>query len=135
VAGLLLALVNTSPALAQPANDDFDSATVISAVPFTDSINTADATTAGDDPFCNGNEHSVWYSFTPTQDTPIRADTAGSDYATTLSVYTGSRGALTQVACEPFGGQVTFTASANTTYFFMVASACCGGPGGPWCSG
>jgi hypothetical protein len=130
VAGLLLALVNTSPALAQPANDDFDSATVISAVPFTDSINTADATTAGDDPFCNGNEHSVWYSFTPTQDTPIRADTAGSDYATTLSVYTGSRGALTQVACEPFCGQATSTASANTTYVFMVASACCGGPGG-----
>jgi hypothetical protein len=116
--------------LAPPANDDFDSATVISALPFSDSVSTADATTAGDDPFCNGNEHSVWYAFTPTQDTPIRADTAGSDYATTLGVYTGSRGALSEVACEPFGGQVAFTASANTTYFFMVASACCGNPGG-----
>jgi hypothetical protein len=130
VAGLLLALLNTSPALAQPANDDFDSATVISAVPFTDSINTADATTAADDPFCNGNEHTVWYSFTPTQDLTIRADTSGSDYATTLAVYTGSRGALSQVACASFPAEVTFTASANTTYFFMVASACCGGPGG-----
>jgi hypothetical protein len=130
VAGLLLALLHISPALAQPANDDFDSATVIGALPFTDSISTADATSAGDDPFCNGNEHTVWYSFTPTQDTPIRADTAGSDYATSLGVYTGSRGALSEVACEPFGGQVAFTASANTTYFFMVASACCGNPGG-----
>jgi hypothetical protein len=130
VVGLLLALLNASAALAQPANDDFDSATVISALPFTDSVSTADATTAGDDPFCNGNEHTVWYSFTPTQDTPIRADTVGSDYATTLGVYTGSRGALSEVTCEPFGGQVAFTASANTTYFFMVASVCCGNPGG-----
>ncbi|HEY5990671.1 MAG TPA: hypothetical protein VIV12_30400 [Streptosporangiaceae bacterium] len=130
VAGLLFALLNVSPALAQPANDDFDSATVIPGVPFTDTVSTADATTAGDDPFCNGNEHSVWYAFTPTQDTPIRADTSGSDYATSLGVYTGSRGALSEVTCGSFPGQVAFTASANTTYFFMVASACCGGPGG-----
>jgi hypothetical protein len=130
VAGLLFALLNVPPALAQPTNDDFDSATAISALPFTDSISTADATAAPDDPFCNGNEHTVWYSFTPTQDTPIRADTSGSDYGTTLGVYTGSRGALSEVACEPFGGQVAFTASANTTYFFMVASVCCGNPGG-----
>jgi hypothetical protein len=130
VAGLLFALVNVPPALAQPANDDFDSATVIGSLPFTDSIGTAEATTAFDDPFCNGNEHSVWYSFTPTQSGTIGADTSGSDYDTTLSVYTGSRGALSQVGCASFPAQVTFTASANTTYFFMVASACCGGPGG-----
>jgi hypothetical protein len=119
-----------SPALAQPTNDDFDAATVISGLPFIDSISTVDATTAGDDPFCNGFEHTVWYSFTPTQDVTIRADTSGSDYATSLSVYTGSRGALSQVACASFPAQVTFNASANTTYFFMVASACCGTPGG-----
>jgi hypothetical protein len=130
VAGLLLALLNTSPALAQPANDDFDTPTVISALPFTDTISTVDATQAGDDPLCNGFEHTVWYSFTPTQDTPIRADTAGSDYATSLGVYTGSRGALNQVACASFPAEVSFTATANTTYFFMVASACCGNPGG-----
>jgi hypothetical protein len=115
---------------ALPANDDFDTPTVIGALPFTDSISTADATTAGDDPFCNGNEHTVWYAFTPTQNGIIRADTVGSDYATTLSVYTGSRGALSQVACASSPAQVTFDASANTTYFFMVASACCGNPGG-----
>ena len=128
--GLLLALLSVSPALAQPTNDDFDAATVISGLPFIDSISTVDATTAGDDPFCNGFEHTVWYSFTPTQDVTIRADTSGSDYATSLSVYTGSRGALSQVTCVSFPAQVTFNASANTTYFFMVASACCGTPGG-----
>jgi hypothetical protein len=128
--GLLLALLSVSPALAQPTNDDFDAATVISGLPFIDSISTVDATTAGDDPFCNGFEHTVWYSFTPTQDVTIHADTVGSDYSTTLSAYTGSRGALSQLACASFPAQLTFTASANTTYFFMVASVCCGTPGG-----
>src|SRR6266536_2358707 len=71
VAGLLLTLLNVPPALAQPANDDFDSAAVIGALPFTDSISTAEATTADDDPFCNGNEHTVWYSCTPTQNTTL----------------------------------------------------------------
>jgi hypothetical protein len=130
VVGLLLALANVSPALAQPANDDFDNATVVGALPFTDTVGTADATTADDDPFCNGNEHSVWYAFTPTANTTIRADTVGSNYDTTLSVYTGPRGALSQIACSYFPAQVTLGLSANTTYYFMVASACCGGPGG-----
>jgi hypothetical protein len=44
-------------------------------------------------------------------------------------VYTGSRGALSEVACASSPPEVTFNASANTTYFFMVASAA-GGPGG-----
>jgi len=52
-------------------------------LPFTDFITTFDATTAADDPSCNG--HSVWYSFTPTRDVPVKADTSGSDYATTLT--------------------------------------------------
>src|SRR6266496_217729 len=113
VAGLLLTLLNVPPALAQPANDDFDSAAVIGALPFTDSISTAEATTADDDPFCNGNEHTVWYSFTPTQNERIQADTSGSDYDTTLSVYTGSRGALSQVGCASFPAQVTLDLRAH----------------------
>lgn len=129
VAGLLFALLNVSPAVAQPANDDFDSATVVPSLPFTDTVSTSEATTAFDDPFC-GDAHSVWYSFTPTQSGTVAADTSGSDYTTALSVYTGSRGALSEVACAAFPAQVTFNATANTTYFFMVTSACCGGPGG-----
>jgi hypothetical protein len=129
VAGLLFALLNVPAALAQPANDDFDTPTVISALPFADSISTVDATTAGDDPFCNSSEHTVWYSFTPTRDMQIRADTSSSDYDTNLGVFTGSRGNLNQVACAFFPPQVTFNAAANTTYFFMVGSTF-GVPGG-----
>jgi hypothetical protein len=129
VAGLLFALLNVPAALAQPANDDFDSATVIGALPFSDSTSTVDATVAADDPFCNSSEHTVWYSFTPTRDGLIRADTVGSDHDTNLAVYTGSRGALSEVACAFFPPQVTFNATANTTYFFMVGSTF-GVPGG-----
>jgi hypothetical protein len=108
-------------------NDDFDEATVIASLPFTDNVSTTQATTAADDPDCFGRAHTVWYSFTPTEGVSIEADTFGSDYDTTLSAYTGSRGALTQVACNndfSFGqaSRVRFNASAGVTVSIMVGS-------------
>ena len=109
-----------------PANDDFDSATAITVLPFTSSIDTTEATTAGDDPDCGGNGHTVWYSFTPTTDMSIVADTFGSDYDTTLSVYTGTRGSLTQLACNDdflsLQSRIRFDAAGGTPHFFMVGS-------------
>jgi hypothetical protein len=56
----------------------------------------------------------------------IAADTIGSDYDTTLSVYTGDRSSLSEVACndDAFSSQsrVVFDATAGVTYFFMVGS-------------
>src|SRR3712207_847829 len=100
---LIAPAVLTTKVFAQPPNnDDFDSATIISSLPFSNSINTVEATTAADDPFCAGNGHTVWYSFTPDEDGEVNAfleaNTVGSDYDTTLSVYTGSRGNLEQIA-------------------------------------
>src|SRR3972149_5660917 len=103
-ASLILALAITfagvSPALAAPpSNDDFDFATVVTEpLPFGDAINTLEATTAGDDPDCAGQGPTVWYSFSPSQDMQIQANTIGSDYDTTLSVYVGSRGNLPPIA-------------------------------------
>lgn len=121
---------------ATPANDDFDSATSVGAavLPFTDTLNTGEATTAADDPDCNGNGATVWYVFTPSENIHIGANTFGSDYDTTLSVYTGSRGALTQIACndDSIGNtqsKVKFDAVAGETYYLMIASFA-GGPGG-----
>ena len=130
VAVSVLALFVVAPAVAQPVNDDFDNATVVGALPFSDSISAADATAAPDDPGCIGSDdHTAWYSFTPTSDVRISADTTGSDYSPTLSVYTGSRGALTQIACNFGDTGVAFEAAAGTTYYFMVGS-CCGSAGG-----
>jgi hypothetical protein len=131
---LVLGLSQFSSALAAPpANDDFDDATVIPGLPFTDQIDTSEATTAPDDPDCFGAGPTVWYTFSPNQDMRIAADTFGSDYDTTLSVYTGTRGDLLQIACnddsDSLQSRVVFDAAANETYFFMVG-AFASGPGG-----
>jgi hypothetical protein len=128
-------LLPAAPALAQgtPANDDFNSATIISALPFSDNLDATGATSASDDPTVCGNNGSVWYSFTPSQNEAISANTFGSNYDTVLAVYTGIRGALTPVTCNDDSAgsgqsQVNFIATAGTTYFFMI-SQCCGSGG------
>jgi hypothetical protein len=109
-------------------NDDFANATVISSIPFTKSQDVSSATAASDDPYsCSGSSQSVWYAFTPSTNMRLEANTFGSNYDTTLSVYTGSRGALTQVACNDdangtLQSRVRFDASAGTTYYFMAAA-------------
>lgn len=127
LAALVLGLQASTAVAAPPANDDFDSATVITALPFMDSTDTSEATTAPDDPECAGNGHTVWYAFTAPADVGVQANTFGSDYDTTLSVYTGSRGELTQIACnddaaDSLQSRVRFNATAGVTYFFMVGS-------------
>lgn len=110
-----------------PPNDDFNNPTVIPSMPFTVSQDVTNATTAPDDPFCVGRTQTVWFSFTPTINMRLEANTFGSNYDTTLSVYTGARGALTQLACNDDSNstvqsRVRFDAVAGTTYFFMVSS-------------
>jgi hypothetical protein len=120
-------------ATAVPANDDIGDARVIGSLPFTDNVNTEDATPQPGDPDCVGNGPTVWYRFTPATTTRINANTFGSDYDTSLSVYTGSPGDLTQIACNDdagsFQSSVTFEAEAGETYFIMVGSFS-SGPGG-----
>jgi hypothetical protein len=122
--------------LAIPANDDFDDAVVITTLPFTDNLNTSEATTAADDPadpedpaVCFIGGHTVWYQFTPSEDTRIDATTFGSDFDTGIAVFTGTRGALTLIGCNDdlLTGRnrqsiVGFDAVAGETYFFMVGS-------------
>ena len=116
-------LVRTPP----PPNDDINAATVAAPLPFTASQDTSGATTAPDDPSCIGSAASVWFAFTPPADMTIEADTAGSNYDTTLSVYSGTRGALLHLACNDnadgtLQSRVRVRATAGTTYFFMVAA-------------
>jgi hypothetical protein len=130
-------MLGTSAALAAPpSNDGFNSATVIGSLPFHDALDTTEATLAGSDPDCSGagDTHTVWYSFTPSADVDISANTFGSDYDTTLSAYTGTRTSLIQVACSDdasgtLQSAILFSASAGVTYHLMVASFG-DGPGG-----
>ena len=120
---LMAPVLLTTEVFAQPpSNDDFDNATVISSLPFSDTINTEEATTAADDPSesCFGESHTVWYSFTPDEDVTIHANTLGSEFDTSLSVHTGSRGSLNTLHCST--GPLIFEATAGETYYFMIGS-------------
>jgi PKD repeat protein len=125
-----------SPVPPPPPNDDFDSATAIGGLPFSEWLDTGGATYAGDDPWDCTNNGSVWYAFTPSSDMAIEANTFDSDYDTVLSAYTGTRGALTLVpgACNDdyYGTQsrVSFPVTAGTTYYLLVGFCCGGGSDG-----
>jgi hypothetical protein len=129
----MVGLLPLAAQTAAPANDDFGGATIVQSAPFGTTEDTSGATVAADDPFCAGRSATVWFSFTPSQSTVIQANTFGSNYDTTLSVWTGNRGALNLVACnddsQGLQSNVSFSANAGTTYFFMV-SAFSLGPGG-----
>lgn len=120
-----------------PENDDFDNAKVVSALPYSDAIDTRMATWASDDPSDCWISGSVWYALTPQTNMTIEANTVGSDYDTSIAVYTGERGALVEVpdccARDYYEEQdmASFQATANTTYYFMVGRCCEeGGHGG-----
>jgi hypothetical protein len=125
---MVLSLLGGQAAFAAPpSNDNFNGATVISSLPFGDSLDTTEATRANNDPDCSGGDgHTVWYVFTPSADTDVTANTFGSDYDTTLSAYTGPRNSLNQVACNDDSGStqslILFRALAGTPYHLMVAS-------------
>jgi hypothetical protein len=121
----------TNAAVAQ-SNDACQDAVTISAAPYAGTASTATATIATNDPFptCgNGSRaRSVWYRFTAPSTSRITADTFTSSYDTILSVYTGACGVLTAVsgACNDDAGvpqsQVSFAATAGTTYYFLVTA-------------
>ena len=114
------------PALAAPRyNDDIASATIIPGVPFSETIDTSEATVAPDDPWPNCNysgfrEATVWYQFTPAEDMQVVASTAGSSYTTNLAVYPS--GSISETACVLGNNPVGFQAMAGETYNIMVAA-------------
>jgi hypothetical protein len=123
-----LILVTSSPAVAAPpANDDFDNAVAFTAVPFTATADTTEATVAADDPSCLGESNTVWYSLTLASDTEVVVDTFGSDYDTVLSVWTGTRGELVFVDCSDDTAtnrqsRIAFDAAAGVTYYLLVGT-------------
>ncbi|MDX1991648.1 MAG: S8 family serine peptidase [bacterium] len=128
------------------ANDDFNTATTVNALPYTVQQETTEATTAGDDPqptcltistFTIPPTKTVWYRYTAPGAGSVTITTEGSQngYDTLLAVYTGSRGSLSQVACNDNIGanysnvasRVQLNVTAGTTYHVMVSDGAIGG--------
>jgi uncharacterized protein YbdZ (MbtH family) len=113
-----------------PINDDFNNAKIVAPIPYTDILDVSGATVAHDDPtlscISNTGRRTVWYRFTPASSGWVRIETWGSNYDTVLGLYTGSRGNLTQVACNDdifvnLTSALHLHLTAGTTYYINVA--------------
>jgi hypothetical protein len=129
VAGLAVAAALVAPATAYadaPSNDDFDTATTVTALPFRATQDVGEATAGADDPTScySWIASSVWYDYTASADGFVRALPSGVGQLPFIAVYTGERGALTQVpgACAEWnnGPSVTFPVTAGQTYHIML---------------
>ncbi len=118
-----------------PSNDDFANRISVDSLPFSVSKwNTAGATTQGNDPShpCGSaptpkQSRSVWYRFRPGLSALYNVNTNGSDYDTVLSVWRGSFGSLSNVACDDDGGMGLLSSldvilNSGTTYYIEVLS-------------
>jgi hypothetical protein len=125
LAGLLLLSLPAPASAAPPANDDIGAATVVGALPFSDTVDTSEATAAAGDLDCSGLEdtHTVWYTITPQTDVVLGLRTTPQfpEHVHT-SIATGSPGSLDFLQCSTSDTQ-TLTAAAGTTYFIQLSSA------------
>lgn len=109
---------------AVPGNDTYGGRTVVGAIPFTDSLDTTEATTDNNDADINADcgapatDASVWYEITAVADGGLAVDVSSSTYSAGAIVATGSPGNWSLVACAP--GAVGWMAAAGTTYTVLV---------------
>jgi hypothetical protein len=130
---ILLAFVVLPVAGQAPSNDDRLTPTVIGSLPFSQTQDTAEATTALDDPYvsCNGfygyPSATVWYTLTPSEELAVSLSTSGSDYYPVLVVLNSSG---SQIACTT-GSSLIIQLEAGTMYTFMIGEQMGGGYPGP----
>jgi len=102
---LVATLACTTIAFAQPANDDCANATLVTSLPFADSVDMTTATTEPGDPVssCFGGQgtNSIWYRIPAGSDaTLLRGLVAGSGTDYGVRAWTGSCGALVELECQ-----------------------------------
>jgi len=123
--GALLCLPAVARA-APPANDTFAGARPIAALPFSDMVDTTEATLDADDQavaaacgldpsFVASN--SVWYAYTPVADETLAINTGGSSYPVAGAVVSGQPGAFTAAPGGCFLSSTLVTLTAGGTYY------------------
>ncbi|MDQ3937573.1 MAG: DUF6299 family protein [Chloroflexota bacterium] len=121
----VLSLALAVPVMAAaPGNDTYAGRTVISSLPFNESLDTSEATTDADDAEANAEcgapatDASVWYEMTASSDGGILVDVSQSSYSAGVLVVTGSPGNFEIVTCGPEA--VFFFGEAGTTYALLA---------------
>ena len=132
-------LLAGTPALAAPpSNDTIAGATTIAALPFSDTVDTTEATTDADETAaaqpCRdlfgapATEKPVWYKYTASADITLLVDTSASSYTTGIASYNGAPSAATFMSCAP--RQLRVPVAAGQTAYLMVFGDTVGSPGG-----
>ena len=126
---LLLTLSSVQPALAAAPNNDFANATIVTSLPFDDTVDTTVGTSeleAGEQtPACTNGAfgRSVWYRFTPTTRIAVSA-TIQADFPSAYALYTGnSLDSLTAIDDECSGAGAFYILEPNMTYYFQIGSS------------
>jgi subtilisin-like proprotein convertase family protein len=114
--------------LSPPTNDNFADATVISGLPYSDSLSIAEATVEADEQpsSCGYHGNTVWYSFAPGQGGLVYITTFGSTYDTVIAAYTGSDFTdLVEAGCSDdtsaaLTSGLELEAKSGTTYWIQI---------------
>lgn len=129
-AGLAVLLLSASPTIAaRPGlpNDEIGGAIAVQ-LGVSETQDTTRATSSETDAQeCVPTTHTVFYSYTATEDGRLLAQTFGSDYDTTIHVLVATDGGYQVIACNDdtagsVESAVAFDAVAGTTYYFQVGS-------------
>ncbi len=104
-----------------PANDNFANATVITALPYSNTLDPTGATTEFGEPLpsCGFGQPTgtIWYAFTPTVSETVTA--SSFTFATEVNAYTGaSLSSLSSLGCGSFG--ISLRVTAGQPYYFQV---------------
>ena len=104
-----------------PTNDDFLNAAVIPVMPFSDTVDTTDASSEQGEPLYVSDQRSLWYSFTPGVSGSFTAESSSENY-TFLAAYTGSDLSNLQMigSKEAYIARIMLTLDAGTTYYFQT---------------
>ena len=136
IAGIL---GGATPALAAPgpSNDTIAGATTITALPFSDTVDTTKATMDADEEAAGQPcrdfgapdiEKSVWYKYVASADITLAVNTSASSYTTGIAAYVGAPAATTFVSCAP--GQLVTSVASGQTIYWMIFGDQPGSPGG-----
>lgn len=117
--------------VAPAPNDDIANATLVSSVPFEQTIDVYGTNSAPTDPKLRESclysqpqmyPNTVWYRYVPSTTHSLNIATEGSGYRTLIGMYTLNGSALSEYACS--GDRfLSTTVQAGVTYYVMIASA------------